>query len=184
MTQTHALFLEWFAIGQAMQAGRYSLENGNAGARPHTPAPLEADCHEIRETAATLLATLGQPIFEPLTNAAIGKEDKGLFYCKGAGADAVGEYTTESFVVLNGSRARSDGIELNDTAATKMRGVLMAQGVLRMHEGFLTFTNDYLFKSPSAASGTVLARASKGWIEWKTAQGQTLDEVKRQVVVD
>ena len=68
MTQTHALFLEWFAIGQATQAGRYSLENGNAGARPHTPAPLEADCHEIHETAATLLATLGQPIFEPLTS--------------------------------------------------------------------------------------------------------------------
>jgi hypothetical protein len=62
MTQTHALFLEWFAIGQATQAGRYSLENGNTGARPHTPAQLEADCHEIHETAATLLATLGQPI--------------------------------------------------------------------------------------------------------------------------
>ena len=61
MTQTHALFLEWFAIGQATKAGRYSLENGNTGARPHTPAPLEADCHDIHETAATLLATLGQP---------------------------------------------------------------------------------------------------------------------------
>ena len=60
LTQTHALFLEWFAISEAVQAGRYSLENGNAGARPHTPAPLEADCHEIFETAATLVATLGQ----------------------------------------------------------------------------------------------------------------------------
>jgi hypothetical protein len=36
MTQTHALFLEWFAIQQATQAGRYSLENGNTGARPHS----------------------------------------------------------------------------------------------------------------------------------------------------
>lgn len=69
MTQTHAQFLEWFAISEATKAGRYSLENGNAGARPHTPAPLEADCHEIHETATILLATLGQPIFEPLTNA-------------------------------------------------------------------------------------------------------------------
>jgi hypothetical protein len=40
---------------------------------------LEADCHEIHETAATLLATLGQPIFEPLTNAATSKGDKELF---------------------------------------------------------------------------------------------------------
>jgi predicted GIY-YIG superfamily endonuclease len=33
MTQTHALFLEWFAIQQATRAGRYNLENGNTGAR-------------------------------------------------------------------------------------------------------------------------------------------------------
>ena len=50
MTQTHALFLEWFAIAQAAQAGRYSLENGNVGSQPYTPAPLQADCHEIHET--------------------------------------------------------------------------------------------------------------------------------------
>ena len=31
------------------------------------PAPLQTDCHKIHETSATLLATLGQPIFEPLT---------------------------------------------------------------------------------------------------------------------
>ena len=31
MTQTHALFLEWFAIAEATKAGRYSLENGKIG---------------------------------------------------------------------------------------------------------------------------------------------------------
>lgn len=70
------VILEWFAIAEATKAGRYSLENGNTGSQPYTPPPLQADCHEIHETAATLLATLGQPIFEPLTqnvNAAYGK---------------------------------------------------------------------------------------------------------------
>ena len=42
MTQTHALFLEWFAIAEATKAGRYSLENGNTGSQPYTPAPLQA----------------------------------------------------------------------------------------------------------------------------------------------
>lgn len=37
MTQTHALFLEWFAISEASKAERYSLENGNTGARPPRP---------------------------------------------------------------------------------------------------------------------------------------------------
>ena len=64
----------------------------------------------MHETAATLLATLGQPIFEPLTNAATSKGDKELFYCKGSGADGVGEYTTEGFVVLKGSRGRADSV--------------------------------------------------------------------------
>ena len=53
LTQTHALFLEWFAIAEAAKAGRYSLENANACTQPYTPAPLQADCHEIHDTAAT-----------------------------------------------------------------------------------------------------------------------------------
>ena len=37
-----ALFLEGFAIAEATKAGRYSLENGNTGSQPYTPAPLQA----------------------------------------------------------------------------------------------------------------------------------------------
>jgi hypothetical protein len=179
MTQTHALFLEWFAMGQATQAGRYSLENGNAGARPYTPAPLEADCHEIHETAATL----GQPIFEPLTNAATSKGDKELFYCKGSGADGVGEYTTEGFVVLKGSRGRADIVpSIQGTSNERFRNQLSTDGTVALEGGVLVFTRDHLFSSPSMAAMAVMGRSANGWVEWKTAQGQTLDEVKRQAV--
>ncbi len=183
MTQTHALFLEWFAIGQATQAGRYSLENSNAGARPHTPAPLEADCHEIHETAATLLATLGQPIFEPLTHAASGKGEKELFYCKASGANGVGEYTTEGFVVLKGSKGRAETVaSFNGTSGQRLRNVLIAEGVLAAADGMLVFTRDHLFPSPSSAADVLTGRNANGWTEWKTPQGLTLDEVKRQAV--
>jgi hypothetical protein len=43
------------------------------------------------------VATLGQPIFEPLTIAPTARGEKELFYCRGSGADAVGEYTSEGF---------------------------------------------------------------------------------------
>src|SRR5688572_10149367 len=33
LTQTHALYLEWMCLRAAQEAGRYGLENGNAGAR-------------------------------------------------------------------------------------------------------------------------------------------------------
>lgn len=183
MTQTHALFLEWFAICEATKAGRYSLENGNSGARPHTPAPLEADCHEIHETAATLLATLGQPIFEPITNAPSAKGEKELFYCKGSGADGVGEYTSEGFVVHKGSRGRSATVASSQgTSDERIRKQLVTEGVMAEQDGMLVFTRDHLFASPSRAAVTLMGRAANGWTEWKASNGKTLDEVKRQVV--
>eukprot|EP01034_Spumella_vulgaris_P022365 gene22365-28487_t len=116
---------------EATKAGRYGLENGNTGSQPYTPAPLQADCHEIHETAATLLATLGQPIFEPLTSATTAKGIVELFYCKGSGADGVGEYTTEGFVVHKGSKGRVEIVpSIQGTSHERMRSQLITEGVL------------------------------------------------------
>lgn len=188
LTQTHALFLEWLAIAEATKAGRYGLENGNTGSQPYTPAPLQADCHEIHETAATLLATLGQPIFEPLTSAPTAKGIVELFYCKGSGADGVGEYTTEGFVVHKGSKGRAEIVpSIQGTSHERMRSQLITEGVLTENAGsagsLLVFTRDHLFSSPSTAAMTVMGRSANGWVEWKTASGKTLDEVKRQGVI-
>lgn len=183
MTQTHALFLEWFAIAEATRAGRYSLENGNTGSQPYTPAPLQADCHEIHETAATLLATLGQPIFEPLTNAPTTKGTVELFYCKGSGANGVGEYTAEGFVVLKGSRGRLENVaSIQGKASERFREKLMEEGILAAHGDGVALTRDTLFSSPSMAAVALQGRSANGWVEWKDAKGRTLDEVKRQTV--
>jgi hypothetical protein len=186
LTQTHALFLEWFATAEATKAGRYSLENGNTGSQPYTPAPLQADCHEIHETAATLLATLGQPIFEPLTNAPTAKGEAELFYCKGSGADGVGEYTTEGFVVLKGSKGSKGRIEnvasIQGTSNVQIRESLVKDGVMAQQDGLYVFTRDHLFPSPSQAAMALMGRSANGWVEWKGANGRTLDELKRQAV--
>ena len=190
MTQTHALFLEWFAIAEANKAGRYSLENGNTGSQPYTPAPLQADCHEIHETAATLLATLGQPIFEPLiSTTGSGADGKSkapeLFYCKGPDARAVGEYTSEGFVVHKDSTARIEIVpSIKGTSQERFREQLVTDGVLTKSGDHFIFSRNYLFSSPSMAAIAVLGRSANGWIEWKTEQGQTLDGAKRQPIGD
>jgi hypothetical protein len=71
LTQTHVSFLEWVAIKEAREIARYSVQNGNGGSKPHTPAPLAADCWEIYETLRILLATLGHPVFEPVLKSTI-----------------------------------------------------------------------------------------------------------------
>jgi len=182
-TQTHVLFLEWFALAHAQNVGRYQLENGNAGARPHTPAPLEADCREIHETAAILLATLGHPIFEPLIPIADDSNPQELFYCKGSGAHGVGELTTEGFVVHKGSQGRAKVVDsLQGTSLQRLREQLVIEGILSQEGEMLVFQRDQLFSSPSSAATALMGRSANGWVEWKTSEGRTLDEVKRQSV--
>ena len=182
LTQTHAMFLEWYSIAEALKAARYALQNGNEGARPYTPPPLEADCHEIHETAATLMATLGQPIFEPLT-ASAAKAEVELFYCRGSGADGVGEYTSEGFVVHKGSRGRLENVpSIQGTSWERLRDKLIKDGVFAIQDGVLVMTRDYLFTSPSMAAVALQGRSANGWLEWKNQHGKTLDEVKRPSV--
>jgi len=179
LTQTHALFLEWYCLQAARKAGRYADENGNSGSKPHTPPPLEADCLEIFETGRTLLATLGYPLFEPVAKAAERKDD--VFYCRSSGANGRGLYTQEGFVVLKGSMGRRENVpSIIGTAGERLRERLLESGVMRADGDRVVFERDYLFKSPSMAALAVMGRTSNGWVDWKTKEGKTLDEVKRQ----
>lgn len=181
LTQTHALYLEWLSIQQANQAGRYKVENGNAGSRPHTPAPLEADCQEFFETIDTLIATLGQPVFEPLVktkDAAAGAAE--LFFCRSPAFDAVGQYTVEGLVVLKGSKARKDvAPSWAKYKSSSRRAALIEEGALQLEGEHYVFQRDVLFKTPSGASDTVSGASTNGWTMWKSKEGKTLDELKR-----
>ena len=61
-----------------------------------------------------------------------------------------------------------------------MRKNLIEDGVLIKEGTIYKFSDDQIFKSPSAAAATVLARRANGWIEWKDEKGKTLDELKRR----
>ena len=185
LVQTHAAFLEWHCIAEAKRAGRFALENGNEGSRPFAPAPLQADCLEIFETARILLATLGQPIFEPVAQPpAAAAQRNELFYCTAAGADARGEYTPEGFVVLAGSRARPEiAPSFKGAPFEKKRQALIDDQTLQGGPDGYVFQRDVLFASPSAASSVCVGSRSSGWMLWKDAQGRTLDELKRQPLV-
>lgn len=184
LTQTHGSFLEWISIHDAAAAGRFVLENGNAGSQPYTPAPLQADCHEIHETVSTLLATLGYPVFTPVAKKLIGTETNSeleLFFCKGSGANGTGLYTEEGFVVLKGSTGRREVVEsIKGTWHESVRTKLLEAGVLVVDGESIVFTKDHLFGSPSTAALGLIGRTANGWHEWKDKQGKTLDELKRQ----
>ena len=184
LTQTHALFLEWHCLQATRKAARYADENGNSGSRPHTPAPLEADCLEIFETGHALLATLGYPLFDPVAKPIATASADELFYCMSSGANGRGMYTEEGFVVLKGSIGRLKNVaSLSGTAGERLRERLLATGAMRAEGETVIFERDELFRSPSMAGLALMARTCNGWVDWKTKDGRTLDEVKRQMAV-
>lgn len=185
LTQTHALFLEWHCLQATRRAGRYADENGNGGTRPHTPAPLAADCLEIFETGRTLLATLGYPVFEPFAGEDAGTRTSDsnvgeVFFLKAANTDARGLYTPEGFVVLKGSVGRLANVpSIVGTSDERLRTKLLEAGVMNEDGEHVVFTKDHLFRSPSTAAIALTGRTASGWREWKNAAGVTLHALKR-----
>lgn len=181
LTQTHSLFLEWYSLQAASKAGRYFVENGNAGTKPHTPAPLQADCLEIFETGEILLATLGYPIFEAVSKPVTSADEQEVFFCKSTGADGRGLYTPEGFVVLKGSKGRAANVpSMIGTPGERFREKLFESGVLMVIGDEAVFSKDHLFGSPSMAALALMGRHTNGWVDWRSKDGKTLDELKRQ----
>lgn len=177
-TKAHGKLLEWLAIEKATHAGRYQLDNGNSGGEPNVPEWMRSDVAEVFETAEVLLGTLGFPIFEPPANRAPDAEH--TFFCKRGGADARGVYNEEGFVVLKGSIARRDLTSSSHDTVGPKREELIGAGVLAPAKDGYRFERDMAFSTPSAAAAIVTGGSANGWVEWRNARGQTLDDVYRK----
>lgn len=98
-----------------------------------------------------------------------------VYYIERNGADAMMIELFDQYVVLDGTRItpyETRGCPTNVIAsrrdATKGQSLIDNEVV-----------KPIFFRSPSAASGFVLGRASNGWDEWRTSNGVTLDERTR-----
>lgn len=181
-TLAHIRYLEWYGIKQAIEAGRYVLDNGNNGGKPFITEPMEADVLDAFETGSVLLATLGFPLFEPLVGRSSVGDAASIFYCNGPDAKGMGRLVEDGFVVLRGSKARVDIAPSAVRDVAGKREHLIAGGILAPDGLSLRFNEDYLFESPSGAATMVLARRANGWVEWKTGDGRTLHEVERREI--
>ncbi len=79
--------------------------------------------------------------------------------------------TDGEFVVEAGSMSRLEWTGLDHHTYASLYAELRRSGVL-MEEGVhCVFTQDYAFRSPSAAAAAVNGRASNGQLDWRTADG-------------
>jgi len=175
-TKSHVKYLEWHCIEQAKKAARYRLENDNTGKKPHISEPVESDLLDNFNDIKLLTSTLGYKVFDPIEKPA----DKDMLYCKAKGAVGKGQYTEDGFIVFKGSTCSLKETKGFRPALKKMRTNLIDKNILTEKGGFLLFTEDYTFSSPSTASTMITGNATNGWDAWKNKTGKTLDQIKRQ----
>lgn len=169
-----AKYLENFAYTEALRLKQSVLKNNST---PQPVALSDADISLARhffEDIKLLLTTLGYPIYREVT-----KQQKILYYFSTKQADAKGVYSPEGFTVLEQSKANIEETASFNESSKRLRKELLEAGVLRREGDVFVFTQDYTFKTPSAAADTVAARSANGWTAWKTKKGQTLDELER-----
>lgn len=176
-TKSHVKYLEHYCVEQAYKIGRYEMDNVSTPTKSHITEQMLADVMDIFDTMKILFSTLGYPIFEEIRQK---QSKKDLLYCKGKDAFAKGEFTDEGLVVLKGSTCNLKESKTAGNWITNMRKKLQDNNVLVQKDEVFEFTSDYLFNSPSAAAGSILARRANGWLEWKNEDSKTLDELKRK----
>lgn len=177
LNKAQVKYLESSLYELAQKAGRCRLQNMNHPTKSSLSEADEAEMLEYLENLRLLLGAMGQRFLEP----PITKEEKhdGIVYHMSSTKldyDAHGMVVSDGFVVLKGSRI-SNGIanSFRDNGYNKLREWLIASGIIVDR----VFIKDYHFDSYSASSGVIQGYSSNGWIEWRTIDGKSLDEVMK-----
>lgn len=170
-------YLEGRLIAEAIQVGRFTLENSQAGGSKLSEADretMEVFLSYIRQ----LLPVLGSELLIPIAPhpTANNQADRPLV-CRIKGAKAFGQRTPDGFVIFQGSTA-----VLQERPATlrrqpylvELRNKLVADGTLAQQDGFYVFTKNAEFSSPSAAASVIHGGGANGLTEWRTEHEKNL----------
>ncbi len=181
LTKAHVRYLENRLFTEAAQVGRFRLEQNQAGGS-RLPESDREDMEVFLARIRQLLPVLGSDILAPITHAAAKAQPGGVLFCRIKGAEARGQRTANGFVILQGSTAV---LEERPSAESypyvvAQRKQLIADGTLIEKDGFLVFTKDGEFSSPSAAAVVIHGGSANGLTAWKTKDGKLLKQLDEQ----
>ena len=182
LTKAHVRHLESRLLAEAMQVGRFTLEQNQAGGS-RLPESDRADMEVFLAHIRQLLPVLGSDLLVSVAPPTANQQADDLLYCRMKGAEGKGRRTPDGFVVFRGSTA-----VLQERAAAKqypyvlaVRRKLIDDGTLVQQNGFYAFTKDTEFSSPSAAAAVIEGGSANGLIEWKTDDGRVLKALDEPV---
>lgn len=166
--------LEAYAISKITASKRYRVENAVNPRYEIDEYDLPL-IEEVYEEIEFIMATQGYK----MENAPLSLDREKLLYTTCNGIRGIGNYDGDQFEVLEGSeidmsrRCHSDKIE------RQRQNAVQTGDIVKNGEGY-TLRVSVSFPSPSMAAGFVLGGNRNGWIEWKSRNGETMDELFRR----
>jgi hypothetical protein len=176
LNKAHIKYLENRLYEIAKNANRYKIENSVTPTQSSISESDRAEMEEFIDNIKLLTNTLGHKVFDEKREIK-QRQKHDLFYIKAArGADAIGEPTSDGFVVLKGSKAAGSTVTSMTSNFINLRQKLITDGVIKQNADIFEFPEDFIFSSPSTAASIVLGRNANGLTEWKLKDGKTLKE--------
>ena len=177
LNKAHIKYLESKLYADAQTARRYKLINANTPTCPAISESEQAVMTDYLANLKILINTMGYKVLDPL--ASKSEKQRQIYQIKAArGANAKAVITNEGVVVLRSSEIAESEVPSTPTSTVNMRSRLIQEGVVVESDGKLTFSEDYLFSSPSTAAAVVMGRGANGLIEWKDKKGRTLKDAE------
>jgi hypothetical protein len=181
LTKAHVRYLESRLLAETAKVNRFTLEQNQAGGAK-LPESDREDMEVFLARIRQLLPVLGSDILAPIAQPAAKAQPGGVLYCRIKGAEGRGQRTVNGFVIFRGSTAvlEERPSAENYPYVMTQRKQLIAEGVLTEKDGFLVFTRDAEFLSPSAAAAVIHGGSANGLIAWKTEGGKSLKQLDEQ----
>ncbi len=181
LTKAHVRYLENRLLAEAARVNRFTLEQNQAGGS-RLPESDREDMEVFLARIRQLLPVLGSDILAPIAKSSPNAQRGGVLFCRIKGAEVQGERTANGFVVFRGS---TSVLEQRPSAESypyviAERKQLIADGTLIEKGGFLVFTKDAEFSSPSAAAAVVHGGSANGLLAWKNGEGKSLKQLDEQ----
>ena len=178
LNKAHVRYLEARLVEVARNVNKIELENGNTPSRPSLTEAAQSNMEAFLDHILMILPALRIDFLLAQTRK---KDDntksevvddattKFELITKKHGLNAIARMDDGEFIVEEGSDSQGEWVSKGGKAHTysKLPAQLMQQGVLVAAGDKAKFTQDYAFKSPSAAAAVVNGRPSNGTIEWK-----------------
>lgn len=183
LNKAHVKYLEARLIEEARAIGKIALVNGNTPGRPGLSEAAQANMEAFLDYVLMVLPALRIDSFLKNTRPTLRAVDRAdpaagvpLFELQTPkhGIRATAKLENGEFVVQAGSIARAawEGRGSENTAYGQLYAELVKMGILAEQGTHGVFSENYAFKSPSAAAAVINGRPANGTIEWKV-QGQT-----------